>query len=147
MQKNICFSYSNTLLYRTTNTFLDFKDSGPAGHLTTPSSQVSLIVKITNSCVENLKIKEKNIIKERNILQKITAQVFGIISSRHPRLLSCLDSHIDYNIKSHRVAMIKKIIRCFLCIKLQHYCREYNQNELDKSIRRNMTKLILFQGQ
>ena len=139
------FWNSNTNVLRTSSNFLNYRNKGG---LTKPSSSINLIVKVTNSCIEVLKKKKgKPIFGEKNILSKVTTQVFGILYSRHPRLLSELDSHIDVESPSHRVAMIKKVIHCYLCVKLKHDCREFNQNSLNKKIRRNLTKNILFQGQ
>ena len=134
----------NTFTLRTSSDFLDFKNNGG---LTKPSFAVNLTVRITNSCVEKIKIERGNVFNQKNILSKITIQVLSILNSRHPKMLSELDSHVDVQFQSHKVAMLKKIIRCFLCVKLSHMCREYNQNALDKKIRRTMTKTILFQGQ
>ena len=134
----------NTFALRTSSDFLDFKNNGGK---TKPSFAVNLTVRITNSCVEKIKVECCNVFNQKNILSKITIQVLSILHSRHPKMLSELDSHVDVQFQSHKVAMLKKIIRCFLCVKLSHMCREYNQNALDKKIRRTMTKTILFQGQ
>ena len=141
---SLSFVEISTLAFRTTSDFLDFKNKGG---LTKPDYATNLIVRLSNSCVERIRVQSGNILKERHIFTKITTQVLSVIHSRHPKMLSELDSHADPQFPSHKVAMIKKIIHCFLSVKLSHLCKEYNQNALDKKIRRNMTKTILFQGQ
>ena len=64
------------------------------GHLVHPSSTINLTVKVVNSCFEDFK-RKRNILQHKNIVQKIEYNVMPIINSRHPKLLSFLDSHVD----------------------------------------------------
>ena len=42
---------------------------------------------------------------------------------------------------------IKKIVAVYVSIRLKHYCKLYRHMYLDKNIRKNMTKTILFKSQ
>ena len=109
-----------------------------------------MVVRITNSCLEEI-MDSDNILNQKNILQKITCQVLRVLDSRYPKIFSNLDTHVDIqnlqSFYSHRVNMIKKIVSCFLTIRLRHFCRLYNETNLDKKLRRNLTKTILLQNQ
>ena len=71
-----------------------------------PSSNVNLVVKITNSCFEEFNRKTK-ILQEKSIVQKIQNNVIEILNARHPKLFESLDLHVDNqrldNCVSHRV--------------------------------------------
>ena len=120
------------------------------GRLTQPSTNLHNVVRITNSCLEEI-MDSDNILNQKNILQKITCQVLRVLDSRYPKIFSNLDTHVDIqnlqSFYSHRVNMIKKIVSCFLTIRLRHFCRLYNETNLDKKLRRNLTKTILLQNQ
>ena len=64
-----------------------------------------------------------------------------------PEIFSNLDEHVDSNLASHKVAMVKKIVTIYVSLRLKHFCREKNNNVSNKMIRTKLTKLILFQGQ
>ena len=70
-----------------------------------------------------------------------------VLHRQNPNLLEFLDDHIDPGQGSHKVAMIKKIVQIFACVRVREYCKQYNDNVLNKMIRRKLTKTILFSGQ
>ena len=54
----------------------------------------------------------------------------------------------DQSIKLiHSVMLIKKIVGVYVSIRLKHYCELYRHMYLDKNIRKNMSKTILFRNQ
>ena len=70
-----------------------------------------------------------------------------VLHSQNPNLLEFLDDHVDPGQGSHKVAMVKKIVQIFPCVRVREYCKQYNDNVLNKMIRRKLTKTILFSGQ
>ena len=74
-----------------------------------------------------------------------------VLDSRYPNIFSQLDSHVDpsnlLKLESHKSLMIKKIISSYLSIRLKHFCKEYNENVLDKKFKRVVYKSVHFQGQ
>ena len=61
-------------------------------------------------------------------------------------ILANLDEHVESK-TSHKVSMLKKIVSIYVSLRLKHFCRETNNNVLNKMIRTKLTKSILFQGQ
>ena len=142
-----CHSYLENCTIRTSSQFLDFIDRG---YLTKPNSNINLVVKVTNSCLNQEK-QRKNILQEKNLVQTISLKVLRILNSRYPKIFSQLDSHVDpsnlFKLESHKSLMIKKVISCYLSIRLKHFCKEYNENVLDKKFKRVVYKAVHFQGQ
>ena len=48
---------------------------------------------------------------------------------------------------SHRVTLIKKIVALFSSLRIKHQCKLVRQTELDKKVRKKLSKLILFKNQ
>ena len=142
-----CAEHLKNSKIKATSKFLNFVNRG---NLVQPNSNLNLVVKVTNSCVEQIK-KSSNLLQQKNILQRITCNVLSVLNSRHPNIFSALDSHVDVrnvqNCPSHKVLMLKKIVSCFLSIRLTHYCREFNESVLDKKLRRILIKKILLGNQ
>ena len=115
-----------------------------------PSANLHIVVKIANSCLEQF-MNSDDILQQKNILQRVTCAVFRVLDSRYPKIFSNLDTHVDLeNLKtfySHKASMIKKIVSCFVSVRLKHFCRLYNEIHLDKKLKRNLTKTILLQNQ
>ena len=115
-----------------------------------PSSSLNLVVKITNSCIEEVR-NNSNILQHKNIVQTTQRNVMNILNSRHPNLFSILDSHVDKERLeksiSHRILMIKKIVSCYLSLRLKHLCKEKNSIEFDKRFKRKSSKLVHFKNQ
>ena len=91
----------------------------------------------------------KNSAAKKSFAKKICLQVMRILDARHPKIISQLDTHIDCNNlqsdRSHKSLMSQKIVTTFLSIRFKHYCKEFNQNVLDKRFRRAALKTV--QGQ
>ena len=91
------------------------------------------------------------ILQQKKILQRITTKVLRVLDSQHPTIFSQLDTHVDpqnmFNCESHKTVMLKKIVSSYISIRLKHYCKEYNENFLDKKFKRIALKTIHFQGQ
>ena len=142
-----CHSYLTNCTIRTSSKFLDFINRG---YLTKPNSNINSVVKVTNSCL-NYEKQCKNILQEKNFVQKISLKVMRVLDSRYPNIFSQLDSHVDpsnlLKLESHKSLMIKKIISSYLSIRLKHFCKEYNENVLDKKFKRVVYKSVHFHGQ
>ena len=142
-----CCEYLKNCTIRSSSKFIDFVNRGL---LFKPNSSLNLIVKIADSCFK-IECNVGNILQQKNLLQKICLQVMRILDERHPKIFSQLDTHIDHNnlqnAKSHKSLMIQKIVTSFLSIRFKHYCKEFNQNVLDKRFRRVALKTVHFQGQ
>ena len=89
----------------------------------------------------------KHIFKERNIMNRMCSSVLLSLNATQPEIFSNLDEHVDSNLASHKVAMVKKIVTIYVSLRLKHFCREKNNNVSNKMIRTKLTKSILFQGQ
>lgn len=142
-----CHEFLKNTTIRTTCKFTNFINRG---YLIHPNSNLNLVVKVTNSSLESLLLK-RDILQEKNIVQKITCNVLNIIHERHPKIFSSLDQHVDqhnlHKSPSHKTTMLKKIISCFLSIRLKHFCREKNDNEFDKKLRRIVMKDLHYKNQ
>ena len=110
-----------------------------------PSHSIDRVVKVTHSILKPL--LHKHIFKERNIMNRMCSSVLLSLNATQPEIFSNLDEHVDSNLASHKVAMVKKIVTIYVSLRLKHFCREKNNNVLNKMIRTKLTKSILFQGQ
>ena len=150
VKKETCLSCHDFLANVAIRSTCKLIESVNQGFLVHPSSNVNLVVKITNSCFEEFNRKTK-ILQEKSIVQKIQNNVIEILNARHPKLFESLDLHVDNqrldNCVSHRVLMIKKIILCYLSLRLKHFCKLKNETELDKRMKRKATKLVHFKSQ
>lgn len=135
-----CSKYLSNVAVRDTSKFINFINRGG---LTYPSTNINLIVKITNTCLNN---HSHLILKDKYLVSRITHNVISVLEYKSPKMFACLDDHVDPGMESHRIGLIKKIISSFLKIKLRHFCKEINSQH-NKRIRRSMTKTILFQSQ
>ena len=149
LKKETCLGCHDFLSKSKIKSTCKFIDSVNRGGLIHPSSNLNLIVKVTNSCIEEIKEKH-DIFSQKSIVQKIQRNVMSILDSRHPNLFSSLDSHVDKECLeksvSHRVLMMKKIILCFTSLRLKHMCKE-NNDKMDKRFKRKSLKLIHFENQ
>lgn len=142
-----CSEYLANTTIRCTSSLINFVNRGKLTH---PSASLNIVVKIANSCLEQF-MNSDDILQQKNVLQRVTCTVFRVLDSRYPKIFSNLDTHVDLeNLKtfySHKANMIKKIVSCFVSVRLKHFCRLYNETHLDKKLRRNLTKTILLQNQ
>ena len=123
-----------------------FVSSINRGKLTYPSEEVFFVVKVTNSILQKL-LYQKSVLKEKRIIEKMSLTVTNVIEEKRPDLFSALDTHTDDISISHKVAMIHKIVGCFVTIRLKHFCKPLNAPNFDKYIRKTRSKLILFENQ
>ena len=56
------------------------------------------------------------------------------LNATQPEFFSNLDEHVDSNLASHKVAMVKKIVTIYVSLRLKHFCREKCNvlNKIDK---------------
>ena len=141
-----CHNYLENCTIRTSSKFLDFINRGT---LYKPNSSLTLVVKIANSCFL-LEKQNTDILQQKKILQRITTKVLRVLDTQHPKIFSQLDTHVDpqnmFNCESHKTVMLKKIVSSYISIRLKHYCKEYNENFLDKKFKRIALKSFHFQG-
>ena len=71
--------------------------------------------------------------------------VLDILNVKSPDIFSHLDLHAENG--SHKVDLVKKIVGCFLTLRLRYMCKNLNERLYDKNVRRVLTKTILFQNQ
>ena len=106
VKKETCLSCHDFLANVAIRSTCKLIESVNQGFLVHPSSNVNLVVKITNSCFEEFNRKTK-ILQEKSIVQKIQNNVIEILNARHPKLFESLDLHVDNqrldNCVSHRV--------------------------------------------
>ncbi len=54
---------------------------------------------------------------------------FKVNVLNHPTLLIELDDHVEI-MGSHRILMIKKIVGCYVAMRVKHFCRQFNMQSL-----------------
>ena len=110
-----------------------------------PRHSIDRVFKITHNILKPL--LHKHFFKEKNIINRMCSSGLLSLNATQPEILSSLDEHVESYLASHKVAMVKKIVSIYVSLRLEHYCREKNNNMLNKMIRTKLTKSILFQGQ
>ena len=65
-----------------------------------------------------------------------------VLHSQNSNLLEFLADHVDSGQGSHKVAMKKKIVQIFTCLRVREYCKQYNDNVINNIIKRKLTKTI-----
>jgi hypothetical protein len=132
----------------TSPSLLHIKD---LGGLHKPSSSVVTVVR----CIESLLRAECNILqiqsKQTCNMNKLHSQVLRSISGK---CFQELENHFrktvtiqDNYISSHFTCLIKKICNCYVKIRTNHMCRLTNESNSKISIRKKLTKAILFANQ
>jgi hypothetical protein len=115
------------------------------GGLTLPSDEFEKIVKISETLFSRLLIQEGgNPFKIKNIVQVISLKASTLIQELYPTLLIELDDHVEI-MGSHRILMIKKIVGCYVAMRVKHFCRQFNMQSL--KVRVQLSKLVLFKHQ
>ena len=114
------------------------------GRLMHPSHCIDRVVKVTHKILKPL--LRKHIFKEKNIINRMCSSVLLSLNATQPEILANLDEHVESK-TSHKVSMLKKIVSIYVSLRLKHFCRETNNNVLNKMIRTKLTRSILFQGQ
>ena len=131
-------------LEETTCGFLEFKTKGG---LTRPSKGFVNVVEIANSQLEYF-MKVMDIYTTKGIIDRIFLRTVDILKSKYPTTFSNFDNHVDTCsvTTSHRFQLIKKIVSCFITMRLKHLCKERNEHSGVK-IRRKLSRIILFKNQ
>ena len=114
------------------------------GGLIKPNEKIIKIVNVTEKILSQF-MKEKTIWLEKKCRSKIADGYFK--NHRGKRIEMDWDiSHPDDPSIGliHSVILMKKIVAVYVSIRLKHYCKLYRHMYLDKNIRKNMTKTILF---
>ncbi len=115
------------------------------GGLTLPSDELEKIVKISETLFSRLLIQEGgNPFKIKDKVQVISLKVSTLIQELYSTLLIELEDHVEI-MGSHRILMIKKIVGCYVAIRLKHFCRQFNMQSL--KFRVQLSKLVLFKHQ
>ena len=117
------------------------------GGLIKPNEKIIKIVNVTEKILSQF-MKEKTIWLERNVVQKMQMATLKIIEEKKIEIDWDISHPDDPSIKLiHSVMLIKKIVGVYVSIRLKHYCKLYRHMYLDKNIRKNMSKTILFRNQ
>ena len=128
----------------TTCPFLELKNKGG---LTRPAVEFTNIVQVANSQLEH-QMKICNIYMMPSIMDRIFLKTLSVIDIRFPNTFSNFDNHVESSslATSHRHQMIKKVVFCYISMRLKHLCKEKNENT-DVKVRRKLCKLVLFKNQ
>lgn len=115
------------------------------GGLTLPSKEFEKIVRISESLFQNLLLEAGgNPFKIKNIVDIISLKACTLIQELYPNLLEELDEHLGI-MGSHRNLMIKKVVGCYIALRVKHFCKQYNDQSV--KVRVQLSKLILFKHQ
>jgi hypothetical protein len=115
------------------------------GGLTLPSEEFEKIVKISKTLFSNLLLEEGgNPFKIKNLVHVLSLKACNLIQELYPRLLKELNDHVE-TMGSHRNLLVKKIVGCYVALRVKHFCKQYNIQSV--KIRVELSKLILFKHQ
>lgn len=115
------------------------------GGLTLPSPEFEKVVRISETLFSNLLQEEGgNPFKVKNLVNKIALKASTIVQELYPKLLKELDDHVDI-MGSHRNLIMKKIVGFYIALRVKHFCKQYNMQNV--KVRIQLTKLILFKNQ
>lgn len=110
-----------------------------------PSPEFEKVVRISETLFSNLLQEEGgNPFKVKNLVNKIALKASTIVQELYPKLLKELDDHVDI-MGSHRNLIMKKIVGCYIALRVKHFCKQYNMQNV--KVRIQLTKLILFKNQ
>lgn len=107
------------------------------GGLTVPSVEVDRLVKLSEDVFVELMSRGEKCLAERYLIEKISVKICSQVHDLFPSLFRDLSDH-------HQNLLIKKIVQCFITLRLKHYMREM---KTDVCVRRSLSKLILYKGQ
>ena len=107
------------------------------GGLTVPSVEVDKLVKLSEDFFAELMSRGENCLAERYLIDKISVKICSQVHDLFPSLFRDLPDH-------HQHLLTKKIVQCFITLRLKHYMREM---KTDVCIRRSLPKIILYKGQ
>ena len=128
-----------------TSSFLEMKREGK---IITPEIHICEIVNLANNITEGL-MQNVNIVTTKNIYEKIVGSLIRVLDIKKPGFLSCLDNHgqLLNTAGTHRNNFIRKVARCFITLKLNHFAKIKNENLHKKKIRTKFNKMVLFNNQ
>ena len=83
-----------------------------------------------------------------SIMDRIFLKTLSVIDIRFTNTFSNFDNHVESSsfATSHRHQMIKKVVFCYISMRLKHLCKEKKKNT-DVKVRRKLCKLVLFKNQ
>ena len=113
------------------------------GGLTIPSIYVDKIIKISELVFMEIMSKGSKPLEEKNLIEKVSVKICSKVYDMHPDLFSDLPDHMESFMGTHQNLLIKKIVSCFMALRLKHHLRE---QVTDVSIRIQLSKLILYKN-
>ena len=113
------------------------------GGLTIPSISVEKIIKISEVVFMEIMSKGSKPLKQKNLIEKVCVQICNKVHDMHPDLFVDLPNHMESFMGTHQNRLIKKIVSCFMALRLKHHLRE---EDTDVSIRIQLSKLILYKN-
>ena len=128
-----------------TTPFLDLRNEGG---LVKPNGKLNEVVIICENVLQDF-ISKTNIYTEKNVIEKIYQCSLKIIDVKKPSFLHVLNTHPQCfnSIGTHRNIFIRKIVNCYVTLKLKHLSKMKNQSLHKKKIRHQFNKLVLFKNQ
>ena len=118
------------------------------GGLNTPAETLLHIVKLTEVIVTDFHNKH-NVFSQKDIFYQIFVRAIHFLDIKNQNFLSELNCHA-FDCKetlSHRNSFIKKVVQCFLTLKLRHMSKLKNEDICKARIRHKYNKLVLFSNQ
>ena len=130
---------------KSTSKFLDLRDQGG---LIKPCDFMLEIV-ITSDSVLSQIMEKQNILLEQHVYEKCASLVLQSLDMKKPFFLSELNSHMQHlnSIGTHRNIFIKKVIKCYVSLKLKHIAKQKTEKLHKKKVRHVYSKLVLFKNQ
>jgi len=80
----------------------------------------------------------------KNLVGIISLRACSLIQELYPTMLLDLDNHVG-TMGSHRNLMVKKVVGCYIALRVKHYCKMFNTQSV--KVRVELSKLILFNNQ
>ena len=123
--------------------FLTLKDRGG---LTVPCVEVQTIVTYTNRVVEP--ILNGGNLTISSLSTKVLRKVLDLLIIRNVTILNQVDDHVDVLLyKSHRLTLIEFVVNKFVCMRMRHFAKSFNDSLKKNNVRKKFTKLVHFNNQ
>ena len=94
------------------------------GGLTLPSIEIDKVIKLSEDVFLELLYRNENRFAEKHFIEKVTIQICTKVNSNFPSLFMDLPDHMSTMMGSHQNLLIKKVVECFITLRLKHYLRE-----------------------
>ena len=114
------------------------------GGLTVPSVEIDKVIKLSEDVFMAFMSDGEKCLAEKNLIEKISVKVCSLVNEQFPTLFRDLPDHRATTMGSHENILIKKVVLCFVTLRLKHYFRELKP---EISIRQKLSKLILYKNQ